>query len=796
MLLRHSGRIGTLLVPVCISLAFFSSQAVHGQAKGSDSLKGTGDVRAFLDQFCVACHNADDKTANLAIDQLQLDDLRAQAKEWEKVVKKLLTRQMPPSGENRPSEASYDQAISFLSKQLDIDYAKSPVPGRTDTLRRLNRTEYQNAIRDLLALDIDATSLLPPDESSHGFDNVTVGDLSPTLLDRYITAAQKISRLAIGSSTRTPGGDTIRIKADLTQEEHIEGLPFGTRGGALIPYTFPQDGEYEIQLRLTRDRNEHVEGLKSPHDIEIVLDRARMASFALTPPRTEHDHEVADAHLKARISVKAGPHQLGVTFPKKPSSLLETKRQPYQAHYNMHRHPRISPALFQVTITGPFGAANTKPVTPSQSKIFGGYSLEPGQEVASARAILGRLVRLAYRRPVREADLVKPMELFAVGSEQGGFEAGIEAGLSAILVSPQFLFRIELDPADIGSKRAYKITDFELASRLSFFLWSSIPDEELLNLAESNELSRPEVLEQQTRRMLADRRSINLATNFAGQWLHLRNLESITPDLRLFPDFDDNLRQAFRHETELLFDEIRREDRPVTALLSSSHTYLNERLAKHYGIPHIHGSHFRRVNLGDLETPTLRGGLLRQGSVLTVTSYANRTSPVLRGKWILENLLGTPPPPPPANVPNLKDNTISSNLSVRERLSEHRSNPACVGCHKLIDPPGFALENFDALGRWRTTEEGKPLDASGGLSDGSVFQGVEGLEAALLKRPELFVSTLAEKLLTFAIGRGVEYYDAPAIREIVRNSQADQYRFSSLILGIVSSTPFQMRTSE
>jgi hypothetical protein len=779
-----------------VSILLMVGGVVSPCAAGQPSSPGSPDEREaigrFVDLYCVACHNRDDRTAGLALDAIGSEEVSRNKTAWETVVRRLVARQMPPEGEVRPTGRTYNTFISRLAGSLDRTAAEKPDPGRTETFRRLNRTEYQNAIRDLLALDIDATTMLPPDESSHGFDNVTVGDLSPTLLDRFITAAQKIGRLAIGSAGRSPGGETIRIRPDLTQEEHVDGLPIGTRGGALIPYTFPRDGEYEIQLRLARDRNEHIEGLHEPHEVEVLLDRERRSLFTLMPPKSETDHQTADAHLKARIRATAGPHDLGVTFLKDSSSLLETKRQPYQAHYNMHRHPRISPALYQVSITGPY-VAKGHGDTPSRRRIFVCEPKNPREEEASARSILGTLIRRAYRRPVTEADLRKPLALYRDARAKGDFDAGIEMALSAVLVNPQFLFRIEPDPPGVAPGLAYRIPDIPLASRLSFFLWSSIPDDELLDLAERSELSKPEVLERQALRMLADPRSRSLATNFAGQWLHLRNLESITPDLRQFPDFDDNLRQAFRRETEILFEEVSREDRSVLDLLKSDHTFLNERLAKHYGIPHVYGSHFRRVAL---DKDSMRGGLLRQGSVLTVTSYATRTSPVIRGKWILENILGTPTPPPPANVPALKDNTISSTLSVRERLAEHRANVACAGCHDRMDPVGFSLENFDAVGRWRTFEEGRPVDTTGGLPDGSRFEGVTGLERALLKRPELFVGTLTEKLLTYALGRGVETYDAPAIRKIVRDARAKDYRFSSLIVGIATSTPFQMRKSE
>jgi Protein of unknown function (DUF1592)/Protein of unknown function (DUF1588)/Protein of unknown function (DUF1585)/Protein of unknown function (DUF1587)/Protein of unknown function (DUF1595)/Planctomycete cytochrome C len=783
-------------LPILLLVGVFAGPVLGRQQAATppspEASKGREVVARFVNLYCVECHNSDDKAAGLDLESISSEDVDRHPRAWEKVIKRLVARQMPPEGAVRPDGPAYDSVVSRLAGSLDREADSHPVPGRPDTFRRLNRTEYQNAIRDLLALDIDASAFLPNDESSRGFDNVTVGELSPTLLDRYITAAQTISRLALGIPRRSPGGDTIRVRADLTQEEHVEGLPIGTRGGALMTYTFPRDGEFEIQLRLARDRNEHVEGLREPHELEVLMDRERMALLTVTPPRTEGEHQAADGHLKVRLRATAGPHEIGVTFLKNPSSLLETKRQPYQAHYNMHRHPRISPALFQVSITGPYQSEGPGD-TPSRRRLFVRQPKNSGEEEACARQILSTLIRRAYRRPIIDADLQKPMEFFREARAEGDFDAGIEMALSAVLVNPQFLFRIEPDPPGVASNSAYRVPDIQLASRLSFFLWSSIPDDELLDLAASGELGRPGVVERQARRMLADPRSGSLVNNFAGQWLHLRNLESITPDLRLFPDFDDNLRQAFRRETELLFEGVLREDRSVLELLKSDHTYLNERLARHYGIPNVYGSHFRRVPVGD---DGVRGGLLRQGSVLMVTSYATRTSPVIRGKWILENILGTPPPPPPANIPALKDNTVSSTLSVRDRLAEHRRNAACAGCHKLMDPAGFALENFDAVGRWRALEEGRPIDSTGGLPDGSKFEGVAGLERGLLKRPELFVGTLTEKLLTFALGRGLEHSDAPAVRKIVRDARAADYRFSSLIVGIATSTPFQMRKSE
>ncbi len=767
--------------------------AVCGLVPGGESQGGEPiSVQVVVQGYCTSCHDAESAKGGLDLASLAAQEIGRDPQAWEKVVRRLRGRQMPPMGKDRPAEEAYDAVVAQLEGVLDRAAAERPNPGRTDTLRRLTRTEYQNAIRDLLAIDINAASLLPADEASHGFDNVTVGNLSPMLLERYVSAAQKISRLAIGQTESAPGGDTIRIKPDITQEERVEGLPLGTRGGALIPYTFARDGQYEIQVRLARDRNEHVEGLRQAHEVAVLLDRGQIQTFTVKPPPAGKDSDQVDAHMKARFTATAGPHDLGVTFLKNPSSLQETFRQPYDAHINMHRSPRITPAIYQVSITGPFDDKGPGQ-TPSRRRIFVARPNSAADEQGCAKQILSSLMRRAYRRPVTDADVRRILSFYDEARRDADFDAGIESALSAILVSREFLFRVEPDPAGIAPHTAYRVSDLQLASRLSFFLWSSIPDDELLLSAERGELHEPDVLARQTRRMLADPRSRSLVTSFADQWLQLRNLESITPDGRLFPDFDDNLRQSFRRETELLFEEVMRDDRSVLELIRSDHTYLNERLAKHYGIPHIYGQRFRRVEVGQ---GSERGGILRQGSILTVTSYATRTSPVLRGKWVLENLLGQTPPPPPPNVPALKDNTVSQSLPVRQRLMQHRANPACASCHNTIDPVGFSLENFDAVGRWRSAEEGAPVDASGGLPDGSHFTGVAGLEQALLARPEIFTTTLSEKLLTFALGRGVETYDGPAVRGIVRAAQADGYRFSALAAALVNSAPFQMRMSE
>ncbi len=750
-------------------------------------------VKGAMESYCLDCHDAESKKGNLDLTPLFGAELAKHSDTWERVVRKLAARQMPPIGKKRPVDAEFDRLTAQLGGALDAEAAKHPNPGRTETFRRLNRAEYQNAIRDLLGLQIDAAALLPKDDASHGFDNVTVGDLSPTLLNRYISAAEKISRLAVGAPMSRPNGDTYRPRPDRTQEEHVEGLPAGTRGGMLISHGFPRDGEYEVQIRLTRDRNEEVEGLREPHQLEVLVDRQPVAQFTVSPPKEDRNHEKVDAHLKVRIRVTAGTHAVGIAFHKNPSSLLETLREPYLARYNMHRHPRLTPAIYQVSINGPYESTGPGS-TESRRRLFVSYPKSAGKAEAEACAerVLSNLLRRAYRRPVGRADLVRPMEFYRRASAEQGFESGIESALSSVLVSPEFLFRIEADPAGLPSGSSYPVSDIALASRLSFFLWSSIPDDELLRVAERGELHRPKVLERQVRRMLSDPRSSRLVQTFAAQWLYLRNLDSFTPDLRLFPDFDDNLREAFRRETELHFETVLREDRSVLDLIRADYTFLNERLARHYGIPNVYGSEFRRVALKE---DSHRGGLLRQGSILTVTSYATRTSPVIRGNWILGNLMGTPPPPPPAKVPALRENTISETLPMRQRLAAHRADAACAGCHNLMDPVGFSLENFDAIGRWRTTEDGVPVDAGGGFPDGSQFTGVAGLEAGLLKHPELFVGTLTEKLLTFALGRGVVEADAPAVRRIVREARADGNRFSSIIVGIVTSTPFTQRKS-
>lgn len=754
----------------------------------------------IVDRYCLNCHNDIDFAADLSFEALDMENVAEEVDTWEKVVRKLRVRAMPPHGRDtpRPDESEYEAMLAYLEGSLDAHARTDPDPGRPGPFHRMNRTEYQNAIRDLLDLEVQAVALLPDDEASHGFDNVNVRELSPTLLDRYIAAARTISRVAVGTARR-PDAHTVVLPLDLTQNEHFEPLPLGTRGGTAFRHTFPQDATYQFQIRLTRDRDDRIEGITEPVEIELAVDGERLHLFTLMPPvREERQPSAAyaaaqgelDAGLTGRFPVKAGPHTITLTFLKKPSVLSEAARQPFWADYN----GRHMAALFSVSVAGPFDPSGAGD-TPSRRRIFVCRPATPDEESGCAMTILSTLARRAYRRPAAESELNDLLRFYREGRQDGSdFEAGIEMALRALLVSPNFLFRIERDPAGVPPNTPYRLSDLELVSRLSFFLWSSIPDDQLLDLAVRGTLRNPGVLEQEVRRMLSDPRSEALVTSFAGQWLHLRNLSASAPDPRLFPDFDDNLRQAFRRETELFFASIKREDRSLLDLLRADFTFVNERLARHYGIPNVYGSHFRRVTL---PPGSRRAGLLGHASVLTVTSYGDRTSPVLRGKWILENILGLTPPPPPPDVTPLEEPKDGGRpLTGRDRIAQHRENPACAGCHNLMDPIGLSTENFDAIGRWRTRDAGMPIDASGGLPDGAVFDGMEGLRQALLRRPDLFATTATEKLLTYAIGRGLEAYDAPAVRAIVRDGRAEDYRFSSLVLGVVNSAPFQMRRSQ
>lgn len=737
----------------------------------------------LVEFYCADCHGGGVEKGGLDLEALLEKPLTAHSEIWEKALLRLDTRQMPPPDEERPDEEEYQAVIAALAGQMDSAAKRLPKVTRGETLRRLTRTEYRNSVRDLLGLEVDVSELLPKDDSSHGFDNVTVSNLSPTLLNRYLTAAQKISRLAVGNAPASPEGRVFRLPPDRTQEKHVPGLPLGTRGGVLLPHNFPVAGTYEVSLRLTRDRDEMVEGLYEDHEVEVLIDGKRQSLLTVSPPKERKDYSQVDANLKCRIEVAGGPAELGVTFLAKPPKLLPAKREPYDASYNRHRHPRQSPALYQVSIVGPLERSEPQPFG-----VLAETGLSPVDERAAAVKVLRPLIRRAYRRDVSDEDLERPLEFFEEARGES-FQAGMEAALAAVLVSPRFLFRVEEDPLGLPPATVYPLDDFAIASRLSFFLWSSLPDERLLDLAASGELSQPEVLASEASRLLTDPRSDSLVSNFADQWLHLRNLDSIAPDLRLFPDFDDNLRQSFRRETELLFETVLREDRPVIDLLTADFTFLDERLAVHYGIPGIYGSRFRRV---PLRKDSQRGGLLRQGSFLAISSYANRTSPVIRGNWVLEAILGTPTPPPPPDIPALDESVVSAQLPMRERLAAHSAKPACATCHDLMDPIGFALENYDAVGRWRSFEEAVPVDSLGGMPDGRTFHGVQPLIAGLAERPDLFARTLTEKLLTYALGRGLEASDQPAIREILRDAADRDYRFSHLVLGIVQSQPFTM----
>jgi mono/diheme cytochrome c family protein len=782
-----------------VATLFLSAPAQTYAQPGNAASAGpsaTSSQRQFLNRYCATCHDQRQKSGGLSLVEADVSRPDAQPEVWEKVVRKLRTGVMPPPNMPQPSAVDRLAILTWVENSLDAASAAKLNPGRTETLRRLNRTEYQNAIRDLLALDIDAASLLPADESGHGFDNVNLGDLSATLLNRYISAAQKISRLAVGSTQSSLQSDIIGLPADLTQEDHLPGLPIGTRGGVSTSYMFAQDGEYEIQVLLARNLAGVVSGLRDsrPHQMLVLLDREPVHTFTISR-ESIGDEVLNEEALKVRVPVKAGPHGLAVTFVKEGSSLIDTPRQPTESRFNDRRHPRTAPAVDQISVTGPYAPKGASD-TPSRRRLFvcQPTGQDKQEEEKCAAAILSTLMRRAYRRPVAKADVDELMAFYRQGRAEGDFDLGITTALTAVLSNPNFLFRVESDPEKVSAGGVYRISDLELASRLSFFLWSSIPDDDLLDAAVRGKLSQPEEMEKQARRMLADRRSFNLATNFAGQWLRLRNLDAVQPSGNLFRDFDDNLRQAFRQETELFFDSVLREDRSVSTFLKSDYTFLNERLAKHYGIPGVYGSWFRRVTLAP---ESRRGGLLRHGSVLSVTSYATRTSPVLRGVLVLRNILGAPPPAPPPEVPALDESTMAANLPMRERLAAHRSNAVCASCHRTIDPVGFSFENYDAIGRWRDLEvEDQPVDASGAIPGDREFQGVDGLEDALLRRPELFAATLTENLLTFALGRGVEYYDAPAVRRIVSAAEKDGYRFSSLILGIVKSAPFQMRRAE
>ena len=783
-----------------------------GQVQQSTSAAAAvSPQQALVDRYCVTCHNERLRTADLALDTLDLENVGEAADVWEMVVRKMRAGAMPPAPRPRPDKATYDGFRSWLQTELDEAGSVEPNPGRTEAFHRLNRAEYHNAVRDLLALDVDVSELLPADDGSYGFDNIAgVLGISPTLLERYLSAAKNVSRLAVGAPRITPTASTFFLPADYSQDDRVDGLPFGSRGGMVIPFNFPLDAEYTIRIRLARNTGDYLAMFDTPHRLDVSVDGESMTTLVVGEPAPEGGRgnpefgewmarqRDIDKDWEVRVPVRAGPRDVRVTFHKKTSAYPERVRQPYLRPYTTITggDTRYQPYIGSVVIAGPFEASGAPPAgdTPSRERIFScrPASADPGDELGCAREILSNLARRGYRRPVTDQDLEGLLDFYHAGVDDGGFEAGIELALRRLLASPEFLFRITRDPAGVAPDSNYPVSDLELASRLSFFLWSSIPDDELLDLAEAGELREPAVLETQVQRMLADERSAALIENFAGQWLYLRNVPALIPHEDLYPDFGDALRQAMQRETELFVESVMREDRSVLDLLTADYTFVNERLARHYGIPNVYGSHFRRVTL-----PDTRRGLLGHASILAATAYPTRTSPVLRGKWVLENLLGTPPPSPPADVPSLEETTeTGDSLSMREAMEKHRANPTCAACHKMMDPPGFAMEQYDAIGRWRTrSESNEPIDASGVLPDGTEFDGVAGLRDALLERRELFVTTLTEKLMTYALGRGVEYYDAPTVRAIVRESEQNNDRFSSLILGVVRSAPFQLRRS-
>ena len=768
--------------------------SLHPEAQSAVPLEalGAGPV-AVVSQYCVTCHNQRLKTGGFTLDNRDAADPAADAEQWEKVVRKLRAGAMPPLGAPRPDPATYAGLQSWLETQLDGAAAANPDPGRTESLHRLNRTEYANAVRDVLGLEaLDWNLLLPADDSSYGFDNIGgVLGISPTHLERYLSAARKISRLAVGDLTLLPTAEKYAAPFDLTEHDRFDELPFGTRGGMLIRRFFPLDAEYILRFQTGRAGGT---AAKEPQHVEVAVDgrRVELVSLNAEPGEVDAaglprggDHEV-------RLPIQAGVRDVTVTFLKTTNAEAESLLQPFERDESVvvGGASLSGPSLRVVSIIGPYDATGPGD-TPSRRRVFVCRPTDRADELPCARRILSTLARRAYRRPVADDEVDELLAHYEAGRSTGTFDDGVRRGIERLLASPMFLFRVETDPADLAAGTPYQLSDLALASRLSFFLWSSVPDDELLELAAAGRLRAPAVLEQQTRRMLADPKS-TVVSGFFSQWLHLRGLPDVAFDLNLFPDFNENLRLALRRETELFAGSIVEEDRSVLDLLGANYTFVNDRLARHYGIPNVYGSHFRRITLEDPR----RHGLLGQGSILTVTSLPNRTSPVARGKFVLEAFLGTPPPSPPADVPGLEERTAEGKpRSMREAMELHRANPVCASCHKLMDPLGFALENFDAAGEWRTHDADVRIDASGVLPNGDAFDGVVELRDALLAHPDNFVSTVTEKLLTYSLGRGVESYDMPAVRAIVRDAAAGEYRFSALVLGIVKSVPFQMRRS-
>jgi cytochrome c5 len=779
-----------------------TAEVAAGSRPSSD-----GDYRELVDRYCATCHNQRGNVPAgdpLFLDTASLDDPGRDAETWEKVIRKLGVGAMPPRGVRSPGDDALRGFRTWLEARLDEAAALQNAAGR-HIPHRLNRAEYANSIRDLLALDADVAQLLPSDGGDFGFDNVATGlTASPTLLDRYLTAALQISALAVGDREVVPAVSAYNIGVDVTQNDHVEGLPLGTRGGALIRHVFPADGEYVFSGRLLRTIAEGyagVEGHEVPHEFVITLDGEQVHSaeiggvddHMLNLTATALAQPAFDERMtSSRVLVTAGAHEVGFTWVQQPileQGIWQPSLRASQGGHDASGPPRLK----TLNIDGPYRTTPTSD-TASRRRLFVCRPTSEAEEAPCAREIFAALATRAFRRPVHEDDLAAPLAFYSEARQDGGdFDAGIRAGVASVLVSPHFLFRIEQDPSDVPVGAAHTITDLELASRLSFFLWSSIPDDELLDVAVQGRLHEPGVIEAQVRRLLEDDRSSALIANFTGQWLQLRNLESlVAPNLTQFPDFDDNLRQALRRETVMLFESVLRENRSVLELLNADYTFLNERLARHYGIDGVYGTRFRRVQLPQ----EYRRGLLGHGSILALTSTATRTSPVFRGVYVLRNFLNLPPKPPPPNVPELEEVAGGGTAgTIREQMEQHRSNAMCSTCHRNIDPIGFALENFDPVGRWaENTPDGEKIDASGLLVDGTLVEGPTQLSNALLARPEVFVSAVTEKLLIYALGRGLTVYDMPVIRNIVREAAADDYRLTSLIMGIARSRPFHMRT--
>jgi mono/diheme cytochrome c family protein len=789
----------TLAAVVWLAVLVGTPHAQQGPPAGQPAppaVMAGADYRALLDQYCVTCHNAALMTGGLELESVDTGNVPAGAEVWERVIRKVRGNMMPPAGMPAPDAAGREAFVSSLEAELDQAARDNPDPGRA-LLHRFNRAEYANAIRDLLALDVDPALLLPPDDSSYGFDNIAdVLGMSPLLMERYVSAAEKISALAVGDMTLPTSAETYRLDMDQIQTGRMEGLPVGTRGGTLIRHTFPLTGEYLIRVKLWKTSVGFVKGLQTEHQLELSLDGERVL---LAPVGGRSDYqmnvltsgagieEVLDERLRRQVEVAAGPRDVAVTFLAIAGNVRtgpEGLRPTMFSQDPLYIHGM--PAVASVTIEGPYDASGPGD-TPSRRVVFTCRPNDASEETPCAESIVRTLARRAYRRPVTDGDVRLLMRLYQEDRTEGGFERGVQTALQGVLTSPYFLFRAERDPAGAAPGTVHRLTDLELASRLSFFLWSSIPDRELLDAAGRGDLDDPTGLDTQVRRMLADPRADALVENFGGQWLFLRNLESFVPDRNAFPEFDGMLKNAMRRETELFLGSILREDRSVHDLLDANYTFVNEVLARHYGMSGIYGEEFRRVTVED----PVRRGLLGQASILAVTSFPNRTSPVVRGRFVLENIVGTPPPPPPPGVPALPSEVKPRTM--RDRMEVHRASPACASCHRIMDPIGIALENFDSTGAWRMRDGENVIDPSDTLADGTPVDGPEALREALLRDPRVFATTVVEKLMTYAIGRGLEYNDMPAVRQVVADAAVDDYRATAIIGGIVRSVPFQMR---